>query len=61
MTRIAPLAPEHRAVWDALAAAQPGAGFMQSWAWSAFKELEGYTAARLGVADLVQVTRSSST
>lgn len=47
--RVAPLGPGHRAAWEALVAAHPGTGFMQSWAWSAFKELEGYRVIRLGV------------
>ncbi len=49
MTRVAPLQPRHRGAWDALVASHPGAGFMQSWRWSEFKELEGYTATRLGL------------
>jgi len=47
--RVAPLGDRHRQAWDALVASQPGAGFMQSWAWSRFKELEGYAALRLGL------------
>jgi peptidoglycan pentaglycine glycine transferase (the first glycine) len=46
---IAPLEARHRDAWDALVANQPAAGFMQSWAWSTFKELEGYRAIRLGL------------
>ena len=49
MMRAMPLRSRHRRVWDALVAASPGAGFMQSWAWSDFKALEGYTVARLGL------------
>jgi lipid II:glycine glycyltransferase (peptidoglycan interpeptide bridge formation enzyme) len=49
MRRIAPLEARHRAAWDALTADHHGAGFMQSWAWSRFKELEGYTVVRLGI------------
>jgi len=47
--RVLPLGAHHRAAWDGLVARHPAAGFMQSWAWSAFKELEGYHAVRLGV------------
>jgi lipid II:glycine glycyltransferase (peptidoglycan interpeptide bridge formation enzyme) len=36
-----------RGAWDRLVLAT-GAGFMQSWAWSEFKEVEGYTVTRLG-------------
>lgn len=46
--RIAPLEARHRPAWDALVASRPDSGFMQSWAWSEFKALEGYTAVRLG-------------
>ncbi len=49
MMRALPLRPRHRKAWDALAAGCPGAGFMQSWAWSEFKALEGYTVTRLGL------------
>src|SRR5262249_57994508 len=49
LMRVAHLASRHRPVWDALVASHPSAGFMQSWAWSRFKELEGYTAIRLGL------------
>jgi lipid II:glycine glycyltransferase (peptidoglycan interpeptide bridge formation enzyme) len=49
MTRVAPLQAPHRPAWDALVAAHAASGFMQSWAWSGFKELEGYTAVRLGL------------
>jgi peptidoglycan pentaglycine glycine transferase (the first glycine) len=51
VSRIAPLDTTHQAAWDALVAAHPAGGFMQSWAWSAFKELEGYQVVRLGVVD----------
>lgn len=47
--RVAPLAARQREAWDALVASSPGAGFMQSWRWSEFKELEGYAATRLGL------------
>jgi lipid II:glycine glycyltransferase (peptidoglycan interpeptide bridge formation enzyme) len=49
MSRVALLRPADRARWDELVAAHPAAGFMQSWAWSTFKELEGYAALRLGL------------
>jgi lipid II:glycine glycyltransferase (peptidoglycan interpeptide bridge formation enzyme) len=49
VTRVAPLEARHREAWEALVAAHPGSGFMQSWAWSAAKELEGYRAIRLGL------------
>ena len=39
-----------RAAWDAFAA-ERGGGFMQSWAWSEFKALEGYDVLRLGLFD----------
>jgi lipid II:glycine glycyltransferase (peptidoglycan interpeptide bridge formation enzyme) len=51
MTRVELLRPRDRAAWDGLVAASPAAGFMQSWAWSTFKELEGYVALRLGLFD----------
>jgi peptidoglycan pentaglycine glycine transferase (the first glycine) len=51
MMRVAPLQWHHGEAWDALVASHPSSGFMQSWAWSAFKELEGYTAVRLGLFD----------
>ncbi len=47
--RVSPLEAGHREAWEALVAAHPGSGFMQSWAWSAAKELEGYRAIRLGL------------
>ncbi len=49
MIRVAPLRARHREAWDALVASSAGAGFMQSWRWSEFKELEGYAATRLGL------------
>jgi lipid II:glycine glycyltransferase (peptidoglycan interpeptide bridge formation enzyme) len=49
MIRVQTLEPRHRKAWDALAARHPCSGFMQSWAWSAFKELEGYRVLRLGL------------
>jgi len=48
---VRPLRPSDREAWDRLAAAAPGSGFMQSWDWSEFKELEGYDVARLGIFD----------
>jgi lipid II:glycine glycyltransferase (peptidoglycan interpeptide bridge formation enzyme) len=51
VSRIAPLEASDRAAWDALVVAHPAGGFMQSWAWSAFKELEGYQVVRLGIFD----------
>ena len=38
-----------RAAWDGLVRGIPESGFMQSWAWSLFKETEGQTVIRLGV------------
>jgi len=35
--------------WDALTGADPRSGFMQSWDWSRFKELYGYTVIRAGI------------
>lgn len=49
MTRVAPLDSRHREAWDRLVATHPASGFMQSWGWSRFKELEGYRVVRLGV------------
>jgi peptidoglycan pentaglycine glycine transferase (the first glycine) len=49
MMRVSRLHPRHREAWEALVAAHPAAGFMQSWAWSEFKALEGYTVLRLGL------------
>jgi lipid II:glycine glycyltransferase (peptidoglycan interpeptide bridge formation enzyme) len=51
MMRVVPLQSQHREAWDALVASHPASGFMQSWAWSTFKELDGYTAVRLGLFD----------
>jgi len=47
--RVAPMEPRHRDAWDSLVAGHPESGFMQSWAWSVAKELEGYRALRLGL------------
>ncbi len=49
--KIAPLEPKHAAEWDALVGAHAGSGFMQSWAWSEFKALDGYRVVRIGVFD----------
>ena len=49
--RVAALQERHREAWEALVTSHPGAGFMQSWRWSEFKELEGYTVTRLGLFD----------
>jgi peptidoglycan pentaglycine glycine transferase (the first glycine) len=49
MIRFAALDDRMRPQWDALAARHPASGFMQSWAWSEFKELEGYRVLRLGL------------
>jgi lipid II:glycine glycyltransferase (peptidoglycan interpeptide bridge formation enzyme) len=54
--RIGPLDATHRAAWEALVTAHPSGGFMQSWAWSSFKELEGYRVVRLGVFDEARLT-----
>lgn len=51
MTHVAPILVRHRAAWDALVASHHASGFMQSWGWSEFKALEGYTVARLGLFD----------
>jgi lipid II:glycine glycyltransferase (peptidoglycan interpeptide bridge formation enzyme) len=51
MIRVAPLETRHREAWDGLVAGHPASGFMQSWAWSRFKELEGYTVVRAGLFD----------
>lgn len=45
--RIAPLEARHREPWERLVSER--GGFMQSWAWSEFKTLEGYDVLRLGV------------
>jgi lipid II:glycine glycyltransferase (peptidoglycan interpeptide bridge formation enzyme) len=47
MIRVAELPASARDRWDAHVLAT-GSGFMQSWAWSEFKEVEGYTVTRLG-------------
>jgi len=47
--RVGRLESHHRGAWDALVAAHGASGFMQSWAWSSFKELEGYRVVRLGL------------
>jgi len=49
MMHVAPLQVHHREAWDALVASHPASGFMQSWGWSDFKALEGYTVVRLGL------------
>ncbi|MBI4012098.1 MAG: peptidoglycan bridge formation glycyltransferase FemA/FemB family protein [Candidatus Rokubacteria bacterium] len=49
MSRLAPLEAQHREAWDRLVATHPAGGFMQSWAWARFKELEGYRVVRLGI------------
>lgn len=49
--RIAELKKEHFKLWNDLAASSEGAGFMQSWEWSEFKEAEGAVVHRLGVFD----------
>ena len=51
MTHVAPVLVRHRTAWDALVASHPASGFMQSWTWSEFKALEGYTVVRLGLFD----------
>lgn len=45
------LGPEDRPAWEAFSSSHRRAGFMQSWAWSEFKALEGYDVMRLGVFD----------
>ena len=47
MICVKPLGPDARAEWGTLVV-RTGAGFMQSWPWSEFKEAEGYTVTRLG-------------
>ena len=49
MKSIRPLASSDREAWDRLVAGHGASGFMQSWDWSRFKELEGYTVLRLGL------------
>jgi peptidoglycan pentaglycine glycine transferase (the first glycine) len=51
MMRTAPLTTRHREAWDALVVRNPASGFMQSWAWSEFKALEGFRVVRLGLFD----------
>jgi lipid II:glycine glycyltransferase (peptidoglycan interpeptide bridge formation enzyme) len=43
------LTESDRPAWDGLVARSPASGFMQSWDWSAFKEIEGYDATRMGI------------
>lgn len=43
------LYPEDRDLWDCFGQALPTGCFMQSWAWSDFKELEGYQVFRYGI------------
>ena len=40
--KVRALEAAEQGAWDALAGARPESGFMQSWAWSNFKKLEGY-------------------
>jgi lipid II:glycine glycyltransferase (peptidoglycan interpeptide bridge formation enzyme) len=40
---------DEKALWDRLVKATPESGFMQTWAWSLFKEAEGQKVLRLGV------------
>jgi peptidoglycan pentaglycine glycine transferase (the first glycine) len=47
--KLANLGREHAAEWNALVCASAASGFMQSWAWSEFKEAEGVAVERLGV------------
>lgn len=49
--KITGLKKEHFRVWNGLAASSEGAGFMQSWEWSEFKEAEGAEVERLGIFD----------
>ena len=49
MRTVRPLEPSHREEWDDCVRRSAASGFMQSWDWSRFKELEGYTAFRLGL------------
>lgn len=49
------LHPEDRDLWDRFGQALPTAAFMQSWAWSDFKELEGYQVFRYGIFDRHQL------
>ena len=45
------LSESHRSDWDKLVLSTPESGFMQSWAWSEFKELEKQNVRRIGVFD----------
>ena len=49
MTHVAPLQAQHRDAWDGVVGSSPTSGFMQSWRWSEFKALEGYTVIRMGL------------
>jgi peptidoglycan pentaglycine glycine transferase (the first glycine) len=51
MRTVRPLGQRHREAWDRLVEAGPASGFMQSWDWSVFKEVEGYSVVRLGLFD----------
>jgi peptidoglycan pentaglycine glycine transferase (the first glycine) len=51
MTHVAPLQARHRDTWDRLVGSSPSSGFMQSWRWSEFKALEGYSVTRVGLFD----------
>jgi peptidoglycan pentaglycine glycine transferase (the first glycine) len=44
-----PLELGDRPQWEALLQSLPNSSFMQSWAWSIFKELEGYRSFRYGL------------
>ena len=45
------LGNQNQKIWDDLVRATPESGFMQSWAWSVFKEKEGQQVLRIGVWD----------
>ena len=45
------LSESDKDLWDSLVERVPETGFMQSWAWSLFKEAEGQQVLRLGVFD----------
>jgi len=49
--RIIHLNESHRKAWDEFVLTTPESGFMQSWAWSGFKELEKQNVRRIGVFD----------